>query len=257
MRSARRWLVAGALLCATAALAYILPTEVVIGKMVGGRASLHLRALKVAGTAAFFDQAQTVVAQALQTQETDSATAPDRGLQADATFSFRMPGQCRFDLMSSGQSVASALVVKGAVRTQGPAIPAVSAALPRICELLAGKVRPVTDGRDLLEKKLHALGVDLTQTSFGRIGEQVAFVVGQRGPNAPELWVYQDDFSPAEIRFTDANGNWSVRFSDYRGPITGAWFPRQLEVRRNGVLELRFSALKATRRPKFERHLFE
>jgi hypothetical protein len=238
-----------AALFATAALAYVLPGSSVLRRMGDARDDLRLTSLRVNGTVAF--TADTLLPAA------DALGVPPSGeeVRTDATFSLRIPGRCRLDLLNAGQSRQAVVFAQGRTRVEGTALPSSRVALEEVCALIAVRSNG-SEGLDALYRHLRALGVDTHQTSLGRFGGQVVYVLGAPDGDAPRFEIYKDTFMPARIQFTREGQRLDVRFLDFGGPITGAWFPRIVEVYRNDALQLRFSSLRADSRATLSDKLF-
>lgn len=238
-----------AALFATAALAYVLPGGSVLRRMANARNDLHLSTLKVDGTIAFTADALLPAA--------DAVGVPPSGdeVRTDATFSLRLPGRCRLDLLNAGRSRQAVVSAQGRTRVEGANLPWARAALEEVCALVAVRSGG-SEGLDALYRHLRALGIDTHQTSLGRFGGQVVYVIGSQDGTGPSVQVYKDSFMPARIQFMRDGQKLDVRFLDYGGPITGAWFPRLVEVYRNDALQLRFSSLRADTRTSFPDTLF-
>lgn len=236
-------------LLATAALAYVLPGGSVVRRMADARDDLRLNTLRVDGTVAFTDQAQMAAADALG--------IPPSGeeVRTDAAFSLRLPGRCRLDLFNAGQSRQAVVEAHGRTKVEGSALPAARLALEQVCALVALRGSG-SEGTEALRRQLQTEGIDLHQSSLGRFGGQVVYVLGSTAPDGARLEVYKDTFMPARIELTRDAHRLDVRFLDYGGPITGAWFPRIVEVYRDGELQLRFSSLRADSRARLSDSLF-
>ena len=236
------------LLAAGVALAYILPPDSILRRAAEARDNQRLTALEVGGSASFFNEAQANAAAAVGA----SQAGPE--LQVDARFAMRVPGRCRADLMVEGQSKAAVVVSGGQERDEGHPLPELAVGLDEACALLGARSSTGGEALEALGQHLRARKIDFNQVALGRFAGQVVYVLG--AADGPQLWIYKDNFEPARIRFTDANGNWDVRFLDYGGPITGEAFPRQIEVVKGDALEVRFSALSADNRPHLAESLF-
>src|SRR5262249_40357757 len=68
-------------------------------------------------------------------------------------------------------------------------------------------------------------------------------------------WVFKDSFLPARMRWSDGGVQWDIRFVDYNSPA-GDWFPRVVEVARNGEREARFTTLSGDPRANLPDRLF-
>jgi outer membrane lipoprotein-sorting protein len=224
---------------AVAAAAYVLPGSAIVRRMVEGRDELHLGSARVDGTLSLSGGAMAELGTELPEYRTD------------ATFSLRVPGRCRLDATAPGGKPLSVVDASGRRRTEGAAVAALTTAVEEVCALLA--LRASSD----LEAHLRTLRVDTRETSLGRLGGQVAYVLGGQKPADGQLWVFKESFFPARIRWTDEHGQtWDVRFVDFGSPATGAWFPRVVEVSRGGELQARFTALKGDSHATFPDRFF-
>ena len=241
-------MVASALACAAAA--YVLPAGSILRRLVDAREDLKLSTLRVDGALSFFGDAAKEAGAAM-------AVPADRSeLQVDAAFLLKFPGRCRLEVTPIEGRAAASIVSGGKPRREGNPLPAADVLVAQVCAILGTASNP--DARAALEKHLGELHVDLeAPTSLARWGGEVAYVLGTSGPDEPQLWVYKDSFLPARLKFKDKEGvSWDVHFFDYASPATGEWFPRMLELDRNGTLSLRFTALKGDVKAKLEDPLF-
>lgn len=215
------------LLAAGAAAAYVMPGGAVLRHMVSAREDQRLSAVRVEGTLIFSGSA--------------AGEAGGAGeVQSDARVAMRLPGRCRLDATGGDGGRLAVVDVNGQFRTEGPSVGALTAALSELCALFGA--RSAADGRGALESHLRARGVDTRSTSLARFGGQVAYVLGGKGDKDAQFWVFKDSFLPARMRWTEAGNSWDVRFVDYNSPA-GDWFPRVVEVARNGEQQARFTTL--------------
>lgn len=237
----KRALVAAACLASSAALAFVMPSFSILRHMAGVRDDLSLFAVRIDGLASFHGSAVREAGAAL-------GLPSDRPeILTDASFSLKMPGRCRVDLTPLEGNRAALVENSGKRRTEGNPLAVAQSALTPVCALLAIRSSSEGDSRASVERFLGQVKVDRTApTWLARFGGEVAYVIGARDDAKPQLWVFKDTFLPARLRWQDEQGvSWDVRFYDYTSPATGEWFPRLLEVHRNGELALRFTSLKA------------
>jgi hypothetical protein len=215
------------------AAAYVLPGGAILRRLVDAREDLHLSGAKVEGTLSFSGGAMAELASELPEYRTD------------AVFLLRVPGRCRLDATTPDGKPLSVVESQGKHHTDGPAVAALGYAVQEVCALLALRSTSEGDARSALQQHLRSLNVDTQLTTLGRMGGQVAYVLGGAKPTDGQLWVWKDSFLPARVRFTDArDALWEVRFVDFASPATGSWFPRQLEVSRGGEVQVRFTTLR-------------
>ena len=80
-------------------------------------------------------------------------------------------------------------------------------------------------------------------------------MVGGPKDGDAQFWVFKDSWLPARIRWTDGGTRWDVRFVDYNSPA-GNWFPRAVEVSRDGERQVRFTTLSGDPRANVPDRLF-
>lgn len=229
---------------ATSAWAYILPAGAILRRMVEARDDLHISSFRADGNAALFGPTGA------------SSGVPENSMEA--SFLMKVPGRCRLEL-SMPQGRLSAVVSGGRRKSADSGMPpAALVALDETCALLALRSYSEGEGRAQVLKHLHALKVDVSATHFGRTERQkVVYVLGDSAPNRPQLWVTKNGFLPAQIRFaSEDGGTWEVRLLDFASPATGEYFPRVVEVRKNGELTFRFSSTKGDARANLSDKLF-
>lgn len=244
----------GALLAAiTAAVAgaYVLEAAAILERLADQRDDLRLFQLRVDGAATFHGPAAEEAAAAL-------ALVVERGeVQSEAAVLLKPPARCRFELAPLAGTPLAAVVARGTASHEGAPVRAVQVALDEICALLAGRSSSGQSAAATLERHLRARGVQVgAQTALSRFGGEVVYVLGGREAPA-RMYVYKDSFLPARIQFTDADGAaWDVRFFDFTSPATGEWFPRSVEVVKDGTLAMRFVGFDADARSKLDDALF-
>ncbi|HET9155909.1 MAG TPA: hypothetical protein VFN91_04530 [Myxococcaceae bacterium] len=174
-------------------------------------------------------------------------------LQSDARVYLKLPGRCRLE--ASGPETGKLAVVQagGQVKNEGPAVTALGVGIGEVCALFGA--RSAGDGRAELEAHLRKRGVNVGSSWLARFGGQVAYVVGGSKDTDPQFWVFKDSWLPARIRWTDGGTRWDVRFVDYNSPA-GDWFPRVVEVSRDGERQARFTTLSGDPRANVPDRLF-
>lgn len=174
-------------------------------------------------------------------------------LQSDARVYLRMPGRCRLEASGSETGKLAVIQNGGQQRTEGPNVSSLDAGVAELCAILAA--RGAGDGRSELEAHLKKRGVNLATSWLARFGGQVAYVVGGTKDTDAQFWVFKDSWLPARIRWTEGGTRWDVRFVDYNSPA-GDWFPRAVEVSRDGERQIRFTTLAADPRASVSERLF-
>lgn len=224
-----------------AAFAYVLPAYSILRRMVDLREELKLGNVQLKGTA-------TVAAG-------DGASAlggaGDKDLQAEAVVSMKVPGRCRFEVRVPEGNTAASVYAGGKSAAQGAEIGALTEAVEQICPILGSR-----GGRDGVEQHLRRLGVDTKRSSLARFGSRIVYVIGSREEGKPQFWVYKDTFLPARVLYTENGAQWDVRFLDFGSPVAGNWFPRVVEVWKDGQPALKFTALEANGNARLDDALF-
>jgi hypothetical protein len=235
------------------AASYVLPAWSVFKRVANERDRVSIVALKADGQLT----ASAEVAKDVAGQLGSAWTSGD--LVLTATWSMKLPGRCRLDVSSPDSSKALAFVwANGKARSEGGEWPAAQVAVAEACQFLALHSAADGESHGQLEKHVAALKVDTKQTSLGRLGNEVATVVGDRAANAPQVWISKgqtptEGFDPVRVRFTDEKGaQWDVKLIDYASPATADWFPRIIEVSKDGVAQLKFTVLAADGKPNLE-----
>jgi len=248
----RRAAAVAALFVSSAALAFVMPSFSILRHMTSVRDDLALYAVRIDGLASFHGSAVKEVGGAL-------GLPTDRPeILTDASFALKLPGRCRLDFTPLEGNRAAQVESYGKRRTEGSPVAIAQAALGPVCALLAVRSSSEGEARAAVERYLELQKVDrASRTWLARFGGDVAYVIGSRDDTRPQLWVFKDNFLPARMRWADEQGvAWDVRFYDYTSPATGEWFPRLLEVQRNGELVLRFTSLKADTKSPLSDKLF-
>jgi hypothetical protein len=229
-----------AVLAVRTALAYVPAPGAIFRHLLGGKDEQRISTARVDGTMLLSGSA--------------SSEAGGQGeLQSDAKVYLKLPGRCRLE--ASGPETGKLAVVQsgGQLKTEGPAVAALGVGLGEVCALFGA--RSAGDGRAELEAHLKKRGVNVGNSWLARFGGQVAYVVGGQADGDAQFWVFKDSWLPARIRWTDGGTKWDVRFVDYNSPA-GDWFPRAVEVSRNGERQVRFTTLSGDPRANVPDRLF-
>jgi hypothetical protein len=233
-------------------VAYVLPAYSILRRLADGRDDLALNGMKVEGSAAVGPSSAREVA-GLMGVDWQSGE-----LMLTFTASMRLPGRCRLEL-STPESTKTLVAVSsnGKRRNEGGELPALQVAIDQICAVLAFRGSADGESRAAVERHLAALKVNSRLTSLGRFRGTVAYVLGDPGDAAPQLWIFKDHFNPARVRFTDDKQLvWDVHFFDYSSQATGQAFPRQVLVNKGSEPVLRLTTLKGDLRAKLDDALF-
>jgi hypothetical protein len=231
---------------------YVLPSYSILRRMAEGRDDQALSTMKVEGSAVVSPTAARDVAGLLGVEWVSGE------LPLSFTASLRFPGRCRLELSSPESTrVVAAVSSNGKRRVEGGELPALQAAADEICAVLALRGAGEGESRAAVERHLGTLKVNRAATSLGRFRGTVAYVVGDPGDSAPQLWVYKDRFTPARVRFSDEKQNrWDIQFFDYTSPATGEWFPRVLLIQKGLEPVIRLTALKGDVKARLDDSLF-
>jgi len=228
-----------ALLAAASAGGYILPASSILRRMSEARNDVQISNLRIDGTLTFASSAAREAAALFGGGGSE--------IQVDGVLMLKLPSRCRLEV--STQFARGAVVWShGKQRAEGARLDELAIALAQICPLLAT--------HSGVEHYLSAMNIQ-AKTSLGRLGRQIAYVLGQPADGEPQLWVYKDNFLPARIRWTDSDKRHrDLRFLDYGSPLTGEAFPRVIELYRESELLLRFSGLKSDSKAGLPEKLF-
>lgn len=235
------------------ALSYVMPSYSVLKRLANGRDDLELSSLRVDGTAVVPAALAGDIAQAL------GITAGPGELTLGMVVSMRLPGRCRVELTSlDSTKTVAAVTNNGKKRADGPEVPALAVVADQVCGLLALHGAGDGDSRAAIEKHLQAFKIDPRGSALARFHGKLAYIIGDAKNANAQLWVYKSEkFPPARVRFLDAGGaSWDVQFIDYTSQSTGDWFPRQVEVYKADVLQLRLTTLNADNKAKLDDKLF-
>jgi outer membrane lipoprotein-sorting protein len=117
--------------------------------------------------------------------------------------------------------------------------------------------------REILQKKLSLLGVDVTVSSLGRFQGKPAYVLGAQYPDetVPQVWLDKDTFRPFRQIMTGKAGesqenSLEVRYFEWR-KVHHTWYPMRIEFFATGILvrEIHVQDIKVN--PSFPDELFD
>lgn len=87
---------------------------------------------------------------------------------------------------------------------------------------------------------LDALKISDEQVHLGRLGDHIAYVIGGRAKETdkPQLWVDKNLLTPIRLITIDPStkARSETRMVGFGSPLTGEWFPRRVEVWRDGAM---------------------
>ncbi len=236
------------LLLPLAARAYVMGPGSILSRVVAHREEMHLSSMVARGTFTFAGEDAKVVALALKLPEAAEVSVP-------AVVSYKAGGRCRVELEpTSSDSKAAVPSVSngggGSVRVTGPSVSSLKALAYYACPLLDAR----GDGESL-GSFLRSVGVDTSRSGYGRVGGQVAYVIGAK--SRAMLWVEKERFEPLKLTVPEKGGSvLEVRLVDFSSPVGGEWHPRLIEVRRGEELLGRFAAEKVEPNAKVSDALF-
>jgi len=119
------------------------------------------------------------------------------------------------------------------------------------------------NSRMLLEKRLSALGLDISVSSLGRFQDQIVYVVGARYPDesAPQRWIDRERLIPVRWIITGRGGDvrgdmLEVRYLKWlkEGRI---WYPGHVEMYQNDMLVREQKISRVAAAASFEKALFD
>ena len=219
VKRAVRPALAAAVLAAAPALAYI-PSVAVLLKKAAARANEGSRTRDVTLTGTL--------------QLGDAAPAP-------RVLALRFPLSCRFE---------GGAQVRGTVAQPLPSSAAGNPEQELIelaCPLIAYRGLRSADAESALGAAATIAGADLTgAAAYDRLGDRVAVVVGAppRQADRPQLWLYKDTYAPARLIARRDGHLGDLRLLEYGNPAAAEWFPRILELYRDGKPSARFEVLE-------------
>ncbi|HWE22528.1 MAG TPA: hypothetical protein VG496_01185 [Myxococcales bacterium] len=161
---------------------------------------------------------------------------------AQRTLLLRFPLSCRFE---------------GGAQVRGTAmqpLPSSSASTPEqellelACPLIAYRGLRNAEAEVALRTTAGITGVDLnTRTTLDRLNDRVVEVIGAtpRQLDRPQLWLYKDSHAPARLIAKRDGHVEDLRLLEYGNPAAAEWFPRILELYRDGKASLRFEVLES------------
>ena len=240
MRRLRLPLLLVAVLAVRTALAYVPAPGAIFRHLLTGRDEQRISTARVEGTLVLAGGA--------------SSEAGSQGeIQSDARVLLKLPGRCRLEANGPETGKLAVVHAGGQLKNEGPAVAALGVGLGELCALFGA--RSAGDGRAELEGHLKKRGVNVGSSWLARFGGHVAFVVGGPKDGDAQFWVFKDSWLPARIRWTEGGTRWDVRFVDYNSPA-GDWFPRAVEVSRDGERQVRFTTLSGDPRANVPDRLF-
>jgi hypothetical protein len=164
------------------------------------------------------------------------------GTVAQRALLLRFPLQCRFE---------GGAQVRGTPQQPLPASSASSAEqelLELACPLIAYRGLRNAEAEVALRTTAGIAGIDLnTRTALDRLNDRVVELIGAapRQLDRPQLWLYKDSNAPARLIAKRDGHTVDLRLLEYGNPAAAEWFPRILELYRDGKPSLRFEVLES------------
>jgi len=160
---------------------------------------------------------------------------------AQRVLALRFPLFCRFEGGAQARgTVAQPLPSSGAGNPEQELI-------ELACPLIAYRGLRAADAESALQAAATIIGADLTApAAYDRLGDRVAIVVGAppRQLDRPQLWLYKDTHAPARLVARRDGRLEDLRLLEYGNPAAAEWFPRILELYRDGKPSARFEVLE-------------
>jgi hypothetical protein len=109
------------------------------------------------------------------------------------------------------------------------------------CPLIAYRGLRSADAESALGAAATIAGADLAAAAaYDRLGDRVVVVVGA----PPRHWLYKDTYAPARLIARRDGHLEDLRLLEYGNPAAAEWFPRILELHRDGKPSARFEVLE-------------
>ncbi len=157
------------------------------------------------------------------------------------TLVLRFPLFCRFEGGASTRGTVAQPLPSSAAATPDQEL------IELACPLIAYRGLRSTDAESALRAAAATAGVDLTAgTALDRLGDRIAVVIGAppRQLDRPQLWLYKDTHAPARLIARRDGHVEDLRLLEYGNPAAADWFPRILELYRDGKPSARFEVLE-------------
>jgi outer membrane lipoprotein-sorting protein len=106
-------------------------------------------------------------------------------------------------------------------------------------------LQPAGEDIDQIQERLvgvlKRLGIDTATVTLGRQGSTVAYIIGGKAQDTekPLLWIDKENFLPLKLVTTQKAGGKTerleVRWMEFGSSTTGDWFPRVIELWKDGT----------------------
>ena len=153
----------------------------------------------------------------------------------------RFPLACRFEGGAQARGTAAQPLPSSAASNPEQEL------IELACPLIAYRGMRSADAENALRAAASIAGADLSATpSLDRLADRVAVVVGAppRQADRPQLWLYKDTLAPARLVAKRDGHLEDLRLLEYGNPAAADWFPRILELYRDGKFSARFEVLE-------------
>ena len=211
-------LLLGAMLVADTATAYILPSDTILRMVVEKRRKLGIVDMTVQ-----------------LTTETDGKSAP-----LEERIYIKDPERMRRVRQEEGGAKVTVQVEDKAAEGPENALKPLKAVPDLLPILLQPSGEELEQVQERLVGVLKRLGINTAIVTLGRLGSTIAYVIGGKANEAekPLLWIDKESFLPLKIVTTQKKDGRServeVRWMEFGSATTGDWFPRILEVWKDG-----------------------
>jgi hypothetical protein len=118
------------------------------------------------------------------------------------------------------------------------------------------------NSRELLEKRLSLLGVNINISSFGRFQGRTAYVIGAKYPDesAPQIWFDKETFMPFRWIITGKTPEnpedfFEIRYRNWQ-KTNNIWYPMLIEFFHNNNKLREIKAVTVITDPFFEKNIF-
>jgi hypothetical protein len=164
------------------------------------------------------------------------------GAATQRTLLLHFPLQCRFE---------GGAQVRG---TPQQPLPSSSASSPEqellelACPLIAYRGLKNAEAEVALRTTAMTAGVDVnTRTALDRLNDRAVELIGAapRQLDRPQLWLYKDSHAPARLIAKRDGHALDLHLLEYGNPAAAEWFPRILELYRDGKSSVRFEVLES------------
>ena len=119
------------------------------------------------------------------------------------------------------------------------------------------------NSRELLEKRLTLLGVNIYISSLGRFQGKTAYVIGAQYPDesVPQVWFDKNTFRPFRWiitgkAFENPEDFFEIRYHNWR-KVNKRWYPMFIEFFHNNIKLREIKAVNVITDPSFEKDIFK